>query len=257
MLKIQSIDLKKIYPDKNQPRKKFDEVEIKELATSISKYGLLQPIIIRKNNSNLATDDPNQTYTIIAGERRYRASRLLKLGYIDCIVREKENSKEVSLIENIQRKNLNKIEEAKAIYDIITENNYTQEEVAKILSKSRPYITNALRLLNLDEKTQEALLNEKISDAHARVLAGIQIDKERNSLLDKILNEKLSVRESEKLSREIKKKDIFLENFLRETSERMDTNVYVKGNSKKGTLCIDFYKEEDLEKIINKILELY
>ena len=180
---------------------------------------------------------------------------MLNLKKINCFIRNKSDNKEIALIENIQRKNLNKIEEAKAINELIKEKNYTQDEVAAILSKSRPYITNILRLLNLDEKTQRALIDEKISDAHARVLAGIGLDRERNILLEKILNEKISVREAERYSREIKKKDVFLDDFLKSAADKIGTKVYVKGSLKKGTICIDYMEEEMLENILNAILQ--
>lgn len=255
MSKIYSIEIDRILPDENQPRKNFNEEEIAELSKSILQYGLLQPIIVKVFDESLADDDERQKYIIIAGERRYRACVLANIAKINCFIRNKADNREVALIENIQRKNLNKIEEAMAISEIIKEKNYTQEEVANILSKSRPYIANALRLLNLDEKTQRALIDEKISDAHARVLAGIQIDRERNLLLEKILDEKLSVRETENYSRKLKEKDVFVEDFLNLASEKIGSKVFIKGNSKKGTLCIEYIDEEMLENIINAIMQ--
>ena len=255
MNEVYSIDIEKIHRDENQPRKNFNKKELEELSYSIEKYGLLQPIIVRVLKENLGKEDVNQEYVIVAGERRYRACILLNLKKINCFIRNKSDNKEIALIENIQRKNLNKIEEAKAINELIKEKNYTQDEVAAILSKSRPYITNILRLLNLDEKTQRALIDEKISDAHARVLAGIGLDRERNILLEKILNEKISVREAERYSREIKKKDVFLDDFLKSAADKIGTKVYVKGSLKKGTICIDYMEEEMLENILNAILQ--
>lgn len=246
---IIEIPIDKVIPDPLQPRKYFDKGELMELSSSISRFGLLQPIIVRNGNT---TDQ----YVIIAGERRYRACILAGSASIKALVRTIEDTAEIALIENLQRKDLNKIEEANAIKRIMTEKGYTQEQVAEILSKSRPYISNSLRLLNLSEDMQNALIEEKISDAHARVLVGIKEEKEKQRLLQKIIREKLSVREAEKYSKTLKDtKDIYLKNAVEELEEALGSRVYTKGNDKSGTLCINYYSKEELESLLEKLME--
>ncbi len=256
MNKLYEISLERISADASQPRKFFDRVEIEELADSIKIYGMIQPIIVRPNNQLLKDEDSNQTYTIIAGERRYRAARVAGLSTIDVLIRSKDEAMELSLIENIQRKDLNKIEEAYAIQHIIEEKGYTQGEVARVLSKSRPYISNALRILNLSPKMQQALIDEKISDAHARVLVGIKEEQEKNRLLEKIINEKLSVREAERYSKNLReRKDLFLQEAVERLEEALGSRAYTKGTAQKGTLCITYSSEEELDNLINVLME--
>ncbi|MGB5823436.1 MAG: ParB/RepB/Spo0J family partition protein [Proteocatella sp.] len=251
MNQILEIPLTDIIRDNDQPRKHFDQKELKELAASINKYGLLQPIIVRK-------DLETPKYVIIAGERRYRSSLMAGLASIKALVREEEDRIEIALIENLQRKDLNKIEEANAIRRIMDEKKYTQEQVAEILSKSRPYIANSLRLLNLNSHMQKALIEERISDAHARVLVGIKEEKEKQRLLEKIIRERLSVREAEKYSKNLKnKKDIFLANAIERLEESLSTRVYTKGSEKSGTLCINYQTSSELQEIIEKMLNTF
>lgn len=251
MNKLFEISIDKIVPDENQPRKNFEPDSLKELAESIDYYGLIQPILVRPNDGNLSATDERQTYTIIAGERRYRACRLLGKKQISILIRSEDDSMEVALIENIQRKDLNKIEEAAAIKQIMELRGYTQEQMAKVLSKSRPYIANSIRILNLSPKLQQALIDEKISDAHAKVLAGIKEEQERIKLLNKIINEKMSVRETERYSKKLReKKDIFLEDALEKLSDMLDCKVSVQGDAQKGTLCIAYSSEENLEELM-------
>lgn len=251
MNKLESIDIARILPDENQPRKIFNQHDLEELANSISDYGLLQPIIVKPNDKRLNALDEKQTYTIVAGERRYRACILAGQNAISVLIRDEKNNLEVSLIENMQRKDLNKIEEAAAIKHIMLERRYTQNEVAKVLSKSRPYIANALRILNLSPKCQQALIDEKISDAHARVLVGIKEEREKIKLLEKIINEKLSVREAERYSKRLKEeRDIILQDAIETLEEIMETKVVLKGNAKNGTLCISYNSESELSQIV-------
>lgn len=252
------INVERIAADVNQPRKAFDEKDLVELAESIKTYGLIQPIIVRPNNAKMNYADDQQTYTIIAGERRYRASLLAGCRNVKVLIRDANDSMEISLIENIQRRDLNKIEEAAAIKQIMSEKGYTQEQVAIILSKSRPYITNALRLLNLSPKLQQALIEEKISDAHARVLVGVKEEKEKMKLLERIINEKMSVRESERYSKRLREKqDVFLKDAIERLEEAMECRVYTKGDAKKGTLCISYDSEADLESVVGVLLNSY
>lgn len=248
---IVDIPLAKIVRDESQPRKHFDQKELNELAESIKQYGLLQPIIVRQ-------DETSSNYIIIAGERRYRASLIADLASIKALVRDKNDKSEIALIENLQRKDLNKIEEAQAIKNIMQEKNYTQEQIAEILCKSRPYIANSLRLLKLSPKIQAVLIEEKISDAHARVLVGINEETEKQKLLEKIIKERLSVREAEKYSKNLKqKKDIFLTRAISDLEDSMGTRVYIKGTEKNGTLCINYQSSKELESIIEKMTDLF
>jgi len=251
MNQILEIPLTDIIRDDSQPRKHFDQKELKELADSIKHYGLLQPIIVRK-------DPETPKYVIIAGERRFRSSLMAGLASIKVLVRNQDDRVEIALIENLQRKDLNKIEEANAIRRIMDEKKYTQEQVAEILSKSRPYIANSLRLLNLNSHMQRALIEERISDAHARVLVGIKEEKEKQRLLEMIIKEKLSVREAEKYSKNLKKKkDIFLANAIERLEENLGTRVYTKGSEKNGTLCINYQTSSELQDIIEKMLSTF
>lgn len=251
MNQIKEIALEDIVRDESQPRKHFGQEELRELADSIKKYGLLQPIIVSR-------DLDLGKYIVIAGERRYRASIIAGMNTIRALIRSRDDKLEVALIENLQRKDLNKIEEANAIKRIMDEKKYTQEKVAEILSKSRPYIANSLRLLKLSPNVQRALIDEKISDAHARVLAGIKEETEKQRLLEKIINEKLSVREAEQFSRTLKeKKDIFLISALEELENNLGTRIYTKGNEKSGTLCINYHSESELGDLVEKLLDTF
>ena len=251
------MDLDRIMADAEQPRKIFDQEAISELAESIKAYGLLQPLIVRPNKERLPLLDENQTYTIIAGERRYRASLLAGLKQVSVKIKESENYKEIALIENLQRKDLNKIEEAEAIQRLMEAKNYTHDQVAQVLAKSRPYVSNALRLLTLTKAEQEALLSEKISDGHARVLVGIREEQERSRLLYKIINERMSVRETERYSQNLKKQqDIFIKHALEHLEDLLDNKVYTRGRTKsKGTLCIEYNSEQELEHLISALIE--
>lgn len=251
MNQIIDIPIVNIIKDEAQPRKYFNPKELNELSESIKQYGLLQPIIVSR-------DENSENYVIIAGERRYRASLMANLKSIKALVRSKEDKNEIALIENLQRKDLNKIEEAHAIRRIMQEKNYTQDQIAEILCKSRPYITNSLRLLKLSPQIQRALIEERISDAHARVIAGIQEEKEKQSLLEKIIRERLSVREAEKYSKNLKKKkDIFLARAIDDLENNLGSKVYIKGSEKNGTLCISYHTTQELENLIEKMLEAF
>ena len=258
MNKLHEISIDRISPDINQPRKHFDQKELMELAESIKVYGLIQPILVKPNDLSIRSTDMEQTYTIIAGERRFRAIQIAGQETVDVLIRESSDSMEVSLIENLQRKDLNKIEEASAIKHIMEVKGYTQEQMAQAISKSRPYIANALRILNLSPQLQQALIDEKISDAHARVLVGIREERERVKLLEKIINEKMSVRETERYSKKLReKKDIFLEDALEKLSDVLDCKVYTQGDAQKGTLCISYSSEEALEAIIAALTDRF
>ena len=185
------LQLEDIIPNRFQPREVFDENSLKELAVSIKEHGVIQPIIVRK------VDDK---YEIIAGERRYKAAALADLKKIPAIVRDiddKESSK-VTLLENLQRKNLNPMEEARTYQKILDLDQMTQEELAKTMGKSQSAVANKLRLLALPKKVQDALMNEQISERHARALLNLEDDSKKEELLDKIIATKMTVRELEK-----------------------------------------------------------
>ncbi|GAX87809.1 chromosome partitioning protein, ParB family [Lebetimonas natsushimae] len=195
---LNQIEIEKIKPNPFQPRKEFDEKSIEELATSIDRYGLLQPIVVIKDSGN---------YILVAGERRLRAVKKLGKKDIKAIVLDIDLNelREFALIENIQRENLNPIEIAKSLKSLIEEHNYTHEELAKIISKSRSYVTNLLRLLSLPEYVQEKVKNNEISVGHAKIMANLD-ENEIKHVISEINNKKLNVRETENLINKIKNK---------------------------------------------------
>lgn len=244
-LDVKMIDIDKIKPDENQPRKIFDEKELQSLAQSIDRYGLLQPIIVRKMD---------EKYIIIAGERRYRALKILEKTKAPCIEKNSYNYKEISLIENIQREDLSPIEEAEALSDLLTEKGYTHEQLGKIVGKSRSYISNKLRLLNLDDKTKSLLKQNKIAEGHARALLGEKNDEKRKSLARQILKEGLNVRRTEKKVKKHKSENIQELTHIKDVMEDfLSTKVTIEISEKKGQMIIEFYSIDQLEEIASKI----
>ncbi|MDO4792574.1 MAG: ParB/RepB/Spo0J family partition protein [Filifactor alocis] len=245
-MQVVELSLSKIIPDPDQPRKEFDPEALKELAESIRRYGLLSPILVRYDGEN---------YIIIAGERRYRALLLNGAKTVPALVHTEDDFREVSLIENLQREDLNPIEEARALKVLMEEKSYRQEDLASIIGKSRSYVANSIRLLKLDERTTQAVLKEEISEAHGRSLAGIRDEEERQKLLQLILDNKLSVRSTETLVKKHKKKqavweDVFLRRALEEAENRLDTKVELQGDERRGRLVIEYYGKEELERIL-------
>lgn len=244
LIKVKKIPIEKVVPDIDQPRKFFDKDEIVSLAKSIQKNGLIQPIIVRE------CDDK---YIIIAGERRYRAFLHLKMKEIDAIIKNSSNYRVLSLIENIQREDLKPLEEAVAIKTLIDENNYTHEEVGKIIGKSRPYISNKIRLLSLDKATISLLNEGKITEGHARALLKEKDIDKRKSLAEKILKEGISVRGVEKKT----KKDNIIDEGHLEIEEILEdylsTKVIISCSKGYGKIEIDYYSEDQLHEIIKKI----
>lgn len=253
------ININLIRSNEEQPRKIFDQEKIALLAESIKDHGIIQPIIVRKEDDN---------YVIVAGERRWRASKLLGLKEIPAVVMELDDRQtlEISLIENIQREDLNPIEEALAYKKLIEEFKLTQEELAAKIGKSRTAVTNSMRLLNLDKRVQNYLIESVISEGHGRALLGVEDGELQYTLAQKIIDESLSVREVEKLIREIgenkekekkeKKKDI-QSPYINDIKYRLENyfGTKVSLNSKgdnKGKIEIEYYSEEDL----NRILEI-
>ncbi|NLZ82468.1 MAG: ParB/RepB/Spo0J family partition protein [Clostridiales bacterium] len=251
------ININMIEPNKSQPRKKISEKALGELADSIKQYGIIQPLILQKMNKG---------YEIIAGERRWRAARIAGLKKVPAIIKEYSTQEivEIALIENIQREDLNPIEEAQAYQRLIQEFNLKQEDVADRVSKSRAAITNSMRLLKLDIRVQQMVVDDMISSGHARALLGIENKETQYEVAGEIFENKLSVRDTERLVRnhlkvkEINKKPIIDANkqlIYKEIEERiksiMGTKVSIKTNKNdSGKIEIDYYSMEELERII-------
>lgn len=252
---VLEIEIDKIKPNPYQPRKKFDENALKELSESIARHGLIQPIIV------VAKDDE---YMLIAGERRFRATKLLGEKYIKAIVADfgSQNLRELALIENIQRENLNPIELANSYKELIDEYEITQEELAGIIKKSRTQITNTLRLLSLTSEVQNAISEDRISQGHAKVIVGLD-EKDQILVLNTIIGQKLSVRETENLIKKIKDKENKtetkekvenLENFKKELlqlKERLDK--FGKISIKEKKISIEFDEISKVNEFIKKL----
>ena len=252
------VKVSKVGPNKDQPRKQFDEDALMELADSIKQFGIIQPLIVQEKNG---------FYEIIAGERRWRAAKLAGLKEVPVIVKDYSDLEvvEISLIENIQRENLNPIEEALAYKRLLNEFNLKQDEVAERVSKSRTAVTNSMRLLKLDERVQQMVIDDMLSTGHARALLGIEDPELQAATAAKVFDEKWSVREVEKLVKQIqngkpeKKKEEKVHDFIyTDLEEKMKaavgTKVSIHQNAKgKGKIEIEYYSREDLERIIDII----
>ena len=252
---ISDIDVNDIKPNSNQPRKNFDEEKIQDLADSITEHGIIQPLIVRKSKVG---------YEIVAGERRYRAARKANLRKVPCIVREfsDEENMLIAIIENMQREDLDPIEEAEGLNQMIKVYGLTQEEVSKNIGKSRPYISNTLRLLSLPEEVKEMLRKGELSSGHARSILAISGDAKRISLAKRIVSEGLSVRESEKIAsgkivktarpkpRPKNREIAWVEEELKEI---FGTKVNIVANSKGGTIELEYYSVEELNRLIEML----
>ncbi|MDP4552983.1 ParB/RepB/Spo0J family partition protein [Alkalihalobacillus macyae] len=255
---VKEIPIKELRPNPYQPRKVFNADAIEELSASIKTFGVLQPLIVRQSIKG---------FEIVVGERRYRASLEAGLKTVPAVVKELTDRKmmEIALIENLQRENLNPIEEAIAYQKLMKETDVTQEELASRLGKSRSHLANFLRLLQLPNEVQEYISEGKLTMGHGRAILGLKKKEARKALADRVLKEKMNVRQLEQLitqlnqsvSRETKrgdKPDPFLkakENSLR---ERFGTSVSIKKSKKKGKIEIEFFSEEDLNRIL-EVLE--
>lgn len=256
---LRYIDISKIYANPNQPRKKFDETSLQELAASIKSHGVVQPIVVNK------TDDG---FMIIAGERRWRAAKMADIGQIPCIVKSygEKQIKEIAIIENLQREDLNPIEAARAIKQLMEEYKFTQETVADRVGKSRPAIANFLRLLTLPNHVLDLVESDLLSAGHARCLIPIPTTEERIKTADYAVRKKLSVRELEKLVKDILspvkkvKPEVFeqsieLKELVNELQRMFATKVSAIGNDRKGRIYVDYYSKDDLDRIV-EIIEL-
>ncbi len=254
------VDIKKIDRNKEQPRKKFDEEALEELADSIKEFGILEPILVQ---------DRKDHYEIIAGERRWRASIKAGLSEVPVIIKNytEQQIVEISLIENLQREDLDAIEEAQAYKRLKDEFKLTDDEVAKRVSKSRAYVTNSMRLLKLASKVQEMVIDDMISTGHARTLLAIEDLDKQYEIAQKVFDEKLSVRELEKLVKaltspekpkkhkeDLSKYQVHFDEYAAKLADKLGVKVGVSLKDKStGKLEIDFYSSDDFEKIFDKL----
>lgn len=254
------MDIDKVEPNREQPRKKFDEDKLLELAESIRQFGVLQPLLVQERDDY---------YEIIAGERRWRAAKKAGIKEVPIVIKNltEQEIMEISLIENIQREDLNPIEEALAYKRLLTEFNLKQDEVADRVSKSRTAVTNSMRLLKLGDQVQQMVIDEKLTTGHARALIVIEDPEKQLEIAEKIFDEKLSVRDTEKLVKNLQsekkekpeekeKLDPKLEAIYHDLEEQMKgilgTKVCINHkDSKKGKLEIEYYSQDELDRIID------
>ena len=257
--KIENISIDKIKPNRHQPRTIFNEEKLQELAESIKQNGLIEPIVVVRSVA------PGE-YELIAGERRLRASKLAGLTEIRAIIQEGASDKDkldLALIENIQREDLNPIEEAKAYKKYSEEYKYTQEQISSIVKKNRSVIANTMRLLNLPENVQNMIIEGKISAGHGRMLASINDENKVQELVNQILNDGLTVRDVEtKVSQEkgkvtrfvvTKRQDAEIVNLIDELQRVYGTKIAITGNGRKGKIIFNYSNLEELERISNAL----
>ena len=250
-----------LYANPEQPRKSFDEEKLAELASSVAEHGVVQPLIVVRGKEG--------KYMIVAGERRYRAALLAKVPELPCVLRELDETqiREMALIENIQREDLNAWEEAESFRALQEQVGYTQEQLAQRLGKSRPYIANTLRLLSLDEHCAALLREGKLSAGHARALLAVESEYNRKALAGRIVREQLSVRETEELARSFgkldakkkkqkpkPKKNAYFGAIEQQLRYRFGTKVSIEAGEKGGRLVMDYYSEEDLTRLVELLL---
>tara|TARA_Y100001936_G_scaffold81674_1_gene80239 strand:+ start:3621 stop:4490 length:870 start_codon:yes stop_codon:yes gene_type:complete len=244
-----------IFPNRMQPRSYFDDKKLDQLAASIDEHGILQPVVVQKTDSG---------YELIAGERRWRASKKLGIKKIPAVIREvsDEQSLEIAIIENIQRQDLNPIEEAEAYLRLSSEFGLTQEMIADKVGKSRTAVTNTLRLLNLSEILKDDLVSGTISMGHGRALLGLENPKKMEILRQAILKEGLTVRQTERRAQKLKidshakldsslvaPKDIFLKDLEKDLARRLGTKINISPKKNGGKLVVTYYSDDDLERI--------
>lgn len=262
---INEIDIHLIKPNRFQPRNNFDNENLRELADSINEHGVVQPVVVRKAL--------NGTYELVVGERRFRACQILGLKRIPAVLKEYNDQEmmEVAIIENIQRQDLNPVEEAIAYKRLLTEFKLTQEEVAKKLGKSRPFVANIIRLLNLPNNILNQLESSVISTGHARALLGLNSPEIQESVCEIVINKNLNVRETEKLVKKVQsekakennqntfkintKNEVIYPEIESRLRSMFGTKVLIKNNGTKGKIEIEYYNTEDLERIIDRLIK--
>lgn len=251
---VSTLKLTDIEPNKSQPRKNFDITALNTLADSIRQNGVIQPLLVRSM--------PDGTYQIVAGERRWRAAKMAGLTEVPVLVKELTDlqAQQIALIENLQRENLNPIEEANGYKELMDKFGMTQEEVARVVGKARSSIANSLRLLNLPPIIAEMVSNNELSTGHCKVLLGVSETKDMVELAHKAAGKDVSVREMERMVKALdkkekpeKKKDTFYTEAEISLAKALETNVSIVHGKKKSTIQIEFYSDEDLTDIINRL----
>lgn len=247
-----TVDLDKLKAREDQPRKNFDDDSLEELANSIKADGVIQPIVVRKVGDK---------YEIIAGERRFRASKLAGLEKVPIVVKNVSDRKarELALVENIQREDLNPIEEALSLKTLMEEYKLTQQELSDIVGKSRSYIANNLRLLNLSDYIKEYLIRGELSPSQGRTLLSLETEEERKKYLDKLLVKEVNIRDVEKKAKQSKNKteDIFIKDICERLTEVLDAKVKIHEKKKGGQIEISYLNEADLQRIIDSLMNIY
>lgn len=259
MLTENELPINEIIPNRDQPRKTFDEAALEELAESIKQHGVLQPLLVRPI--------PSGGYQLVAGERRWRACRMAGLNKVPVVIKELTDTEtmEIAIIENLQREDLNPIEEAEGLQALIDKCGYTQEEVAASVGKSRPAIANSLRLLRLPQEVRDMTKNGEISAGHARALLAFDNDAMMLEAAKNIVSKKMTVRDVERLAkiketnaprrRRSRRRDSFYDEVELSLSETLGRKVKVYTGRGRGTLEIEFYSQEDLKTLANKLGE--
>lgn len=248
------LDISSIVPNPHQPRHRFDELKLKELAASIKEHGIIQPLVVSQNNGQ---------YEIIAGERRFQAAKIAGLTKVPVIVREasEQQKLELAIIENVQRHDLNVIEEAKALKKLSEEFDMDQEEIALKMGKSRSAVANKLRILNLPVEIQKGLIEEKITEGHAKAILAIDNPEKQRALYDLILKNNMTVRQTENRTKEVTVKghkrsiqiDPEVKQIEEELSGTLGTKVKLAKSGNGGRIIIDYYSQEELNNILEKI----
>lgn len=256
---VKYIKIHDIMPNVNQPRKTFNEDKIEELAASIKEHGIIQPIVVRKHDKG---------YEIVAGERRWRAAMKAELSQVPCLIRELDDEQNmlIAIIENMQREDLNPIEEAEGLRQMTDTFGMTQEQVSKSVGKSRPYITNCMRLLKLPEYVKESIADGRLSAGHGRTLITLKNEEERKALWERIIAEGLSVRETEKLAAQeekpkkrkpaTKRKDPNVARVEEELKAALGTKVTINNAGNKGKIEIEYYSKDELERLLELLKTL-
>ncbi len=259
MLSQNELDLNEIVPNRDQPRKTFDEASIEELAQSIKQHGVLQPLLVRPI--------PSGGYQLVAGERRWRACRIAGLAKVPVVIKELTDTEtmEIAIIENLQREDLNPIEEAEGLQALIDKCGYTQEEVANSVGKSRPAIANSLRILRLPQEVREMTKNGEITAGHARALLAFDNEAMMLEVAKNIVQNKMTVRDVERLAKiketagpraaRAKKRNSFYDEVELSLSEALGRKIKVYAGRKGGTLELEFFDAEDLKELANKLGE--